>query len=232
MAYWVLKVLLSPVFLALFRVRVEGRSQVPLRGPAILAANHQSFCDSFFLPLVLRRKVTFLAKAEYFDSPRTAWFFRAAGQIPIRRQDSGEAASALSTALGVLSAGRLLALYPEGTRSPDPRVHRGRTGVARLAQQSGAPVVPVGISGTSAIQPRGSMVMRPFHTVTLRFGSPLTLEPPADPGGEAAALRSFTDELMAEIARLSGLPYVDRYIQRSLPGAPRASQPSPSSPLS
>ena len=118
-------------------MRVEGRENVPARGPAVLAANHQSFCDSFFLPLVVRRKVTFLAKAEYFDSWRTAWFFRAAGQIPIRRGGGPVSERALATAGDVLDRGRLLGLYPEGTRSPDAYVHRGRTGVARLSRECG-----------------------------------------------------------------------------------------------
>ena len=133
MAYWVLKAVLTPVLLLLWRVRVEGREHVPRRGAAVLAANHQSFCDSFFIPLVIARRVTFVAKAEYFDSWRTAWFFRAAGQIPIRRDDGDASQRALDTATGVLARGKLLGIYPEGTRAPDGRLYRGRTGAVTLS---------------------------------------------------------------------------------------------------
>jgi 1-acyl-sn-glycerol-3-phosphate acyltransferase len=226
-AYWVLKVVLSPAFRLLWRVRVEGREHLPERGPAVLAANHQSFCDSFFLPLVVPRRVTYLAKAEYFDSWYTRWFFRAAGQIPIRRGRGPEAARALATAREVLAGGHLLALYPEGTRALDPTVHRGRTGVARLSRECGVPVVPVGIAGTAAVQPVGSWILRPFRTVTVRVGQPMRMVPadPGDPAGSAdpladhdrTACRAFTDELMREIARLAGQRYVDEYVPRRLP---------------
>jgi 1-acyl-sn-glycerol-3-phosphate acyltransferase len=228
-AYWVFKALLSPVFFLLWRVRVEGREHVPNRGPAVLAANHQSFCDSFFLPLVLRRRVTYVAKAEYFDRWRTAWFFRAAGQIPINRQGGDASQRALDTARTVLAGGGLLAIYPEGTRAPDPRLHRGHTGAARLGLGCDVPVIPVGILGTRDIQPPGSRVMRPFRTVTIRFGPALELAAPrtatgtrtpngsssADRGGDdPEALRELTDALMGEIARLSGQEYVDDYASR------------------
>lgn len=209
MAYWVLKAVLTPVLLLLWRVRVEGREHVPWRGPAVLAANHQSFCDSFFVPLVIPRRVTFVAKAEYFDSWRTAWFFRAAGQIPIRRDGGGVSQRALDTATAVLARGKLLGIYPEGTRAPDGRLYRGRTGVARLAVATGAPVVPVALLGTRSIQPPGRRLMRPFHAVTVRFGSPLVADPAS--GDDPAALRAFTERLMAAIAELSGQERVDVY---------------------
>ncbi len=220
--YWVLKVILSPVFRLLWRVRVEGREHLPERGPAVLAANHQSFCDSFFLPLVVPRRVTYLAKAEYFDAWYTRWFFRAAGQIPIRRGGGPEAERSLATAREVLAGGDLLALYPEGTRALDPAVHRGRTGVARLSRECGVPVVPVGIVGTVAVQPVGSWILRPFRTVTVRVGQPMRMVPAADPVDPLAdhdhtACRAFTDELMREIARLAGQPYVDEYVPRRHP---------------
>ena len=229
MAYWVFKALLSPVFFLLWRVRVEGREHVPSHGPAVLAANHQSFCDSFFLPLVLRRRVTYVAKAEYFDRWRTAWFFRAAGQIPMNRQGGSASQRALDTATTVLAGGGLLAIYPEGTRAPDPRLHRGHTGVARLGLGCDVPVIPVGILGTRDIQPPGSRLMRPFRTVTVRFGSPLEFaRAPTDPGtatpkvqtgdsrqaDDAALLRELTDSLMTEIAHLSDQEYVDDYASR------------------
>jgi len=221
-AYWVVKVLLTPVFFLLYRIKVEGREHLPREGPAVLAANHQSFCDSLFLPLVVTRKVTFLAKAEYFDSWKTAWFFRAVGQIPIRRDGGDASQRALATAADVLSAGDLLALYPEGTRSRDEYVHRGRTGVARLAAHCGVPVVPFGIAGTVEVQPIDSKMMRPFKRVTVRIGPPRRLEAPIDeetgePTVDNAGLRRFTDELMQEIARLSGRSYVDEYVGSSTP---------------
>jgi 1-acyl-sn-glycerol-3-phosphate acyltransferase len=215
-AYWLLKVVLTPVFLVLWRVRVEGGEHVPSRGAAVLAANHQSFSDSFFLPLVVRRRVTYLAKAEYFDNRRTAWFFRAAGQIPIHRSGGKESERALATAREVLAGGHLLGLYPEGTRAGDRFVHRGRTGVARLSRECGVPVVPVGLIGTTEVQPPSRWLMRPFKRVTVRFGPPVQMPPPADPARpledhDHAECRAFTDHLMAEISRLSERPYVDEY---------------------
>jgi 1-acyl-sn-glycerol-3-phosphate acyltransferase len=190
MAYWILKVLLSPVFHLLWRVKVEGRENVPTHGPAVLAANHQSFCDSFFLPLALRRRLTYVAKAEYFDSWRTAWFFRASGQIPMNRGGGDASQRALDTATEVLQAGGLLGIYPEGTRAPDVRLHRGHTGVARLALRCDVPIIPVGLVGTRAVQAPGSMLMRPFHSVTIRFGPPMVAPCPGvtmatGPSGEA-----------------------------------------------
>ncbi len=213
-----LKAILTPIFLVLFRVKVEGREHIPTKGPAVLAANHQSFCDSFFLPLVVRRRVTFLAKAEYFDSAKTAWFFRAAGQIPIRRTGGSASERALETARAdVLGKGRLLGLYPEGTRSMDQYVHKGRTGVTRLSRECGVPIIPVGIMGTVEVQPVNAKFMRPFKTVTIRFGAPMQMDPPEDPAHplenhDHTQCRDFTDQLMREIARLSERPYIDEYV--------------------
>jgi 1-acyl-sn-glycerol-3-phosphate acyltransferase len=229
-AYWMLKVVLSPIFFLLWRVRIEGREHVPATGPAVLAANHQSFCDSFFLPLVVRRRVTYVAKSEYFDHWRTAWFFRAAGQIPMQRGGGDASQRALDTAQEVLRGGDLLGIYPEGTRSPDPRLHKGHTGVARLALGCDVPIIPVGIVGTREVQPPGSNFMRPFRPVTVRFGPPLAFDrhgataggPCPDPAGDAPGdrdeqieLRALTDALMTEIARLSGQEYVHHYANRS-----------------
>ncbi len=215
MAYWVLKGLLSPIFFLLWRVKVEGRDHVPDRGPVILAPNHVTFLDSMFLPLVLRRRVTFVAKAEYFDSWRTAWFFRAAGQIPMRREGGSASERALAAARDVLGAGNVLGIYPEGTRSPDGRLYRGHTGVARLALACGVPVVPVGLVGTTEVQRPGSNLPHPFKRVTVRFGAPLDLarfDP--DAAADPMTLRMVTDELMYEIRALSGQTYVDRYAKR------------------
>ncbi|HEY1830452.1 MAG TPA: lysophospholipid acyltransferase family protein [Acidimicrobiales bacterium] len=218
MTYWVLKGILTPVFFVFWRVKVEGRENIPKTGPAVLASNHQSFCDSFFIPLVVRRKVTFLAKAEYFDSKKTAWFFRAAGQIPILRGGGSASERALETArTEVLGKGNLLGLYPEGTRSMDEYVHKGRTGVTRLSRECGVPIIPVGVVGTVEVQPVNSNFMRPFKRVTIRFGQPMQMEPPENPANplenhDHTQCRDFTDELMREIARLSEREYMDDYV--------------------
>jgi 1-acyl-sn-glycerol-3-phosphate acyltransferase len=214
----VLKGILTPVFFVFWRVKVEGRENIPKTGPAVLASNHQSFCDSFFIPLVVRRKVTFLAKAEYFDSKKTAWFFRAAGQIPILRGGGSASERALETArTEVLGKGNLLGLYPEGTRSMDEYVHKGRTGVTRLSRECGVPIIPVGVVGTVEVQPVNSNFMRPFKRVTIRFGQPMQMEPPENPANplenhDHTQCRDFTDELMREIARLSEREYMDDYV--------------------
>ena len=218
MAYWVLKVVLTPIFFVLFRVKVEGREHIPKHGAAVLAANHQSFSDSFFIPLVVARRVTFLAKAEYFDSWKMAWFFRAAGQIPIRRGGGSASERALETArTEVLGKGRVLGLYPEGTRTQDEYVHKGRTGVTRLSRECGVPVIPVGVIGTVDVQPVNSNMMRPFKTVIIRFGAPMQMDPPENPADplenhDHTQCRAFTDRLMHEIARLSEREYVDDYV--------------------
>ena len=215
MAYWVVKVLLSPVMFLLWRVRVEGREHVPAAGPVVLAPNHVAFLDSVFLPLVLRRRVTFVAKAEYFDSWKTAWFFRAVGQIPMRREGGSASERALATAREVLNSGGALGIYPEGTRSPDGRLYRGHTGVARLALGCRVPVVPVGLVGTTDVQHSGSNRVHLFKKVTVRFAAPLDVERFAGAAADdPLALRDLTDELMFEIRRLTGQAYVDRYAKR------------------
>jgi 1-acyl-sn-glycerol-3-phosphate acyltransferase len=213
--YWLLKIVLTPIMLVLYRIRTPGRRRVPARGAMILAANHQSFCDSIFLPLSVPRRVTYLAKAEYFDDWRSAWFFSAVGQIPIRRGGGSESERALETARGLLGEGRLLALYPEGTRADDCFTHRGHTGVARLSLDCGAPVIPVGISGTSDVQPIGRNRWHLFRHVTVAFGEPRTLSRDEMVRlGEHEALRQFTDALMHDIAELCGRPYLDEYVAR------------------
>ena len=214
-----LKAVLSPVLRFFYRVRVEGREHVPRSGGAILASNHVSFSDSIFLPLVLRRRVTFVAKAEYFDDPKTAWIFRALGQIPIRRGGGSASQGALDAASEVLQAGRLFGIYPEGTRSPDGRLYRGRTGVARLALSNRVPVIAVAMIGTREAQPIGQIRPNPFRPVTVRFSRPLDFSRYEDRAKEPRVLRQITDEIMFELQALSGQEYVDHYAKRKDPEA-------------
>jgi 1-acyl-sn-glycerol-3-phosphate acyltransferase len=210
-AYWIVKAVLTPVLRVLYRVRVEGRANVPRHGPVILAANHRSFMDSIFLPLVLPRRMTFVAKAEYFDDPKTAWFFRAVGQIPIRREGGSASERALASATDVLERGRVFGIYPEGTRTRDGYLHKGHTGVARLALRTDAPLVPVGMIGTDEVQPANRKLPRCFRTITVRFGSPIDLAHYTARADDHLALRQLTDEVMFEIHALSGYEYVDTY---------------------
>src|SRR5260370_31054347 len=172
----------------LYRVRIDGRDPRPAQGPLILAANHRSFMDSLFLPLVIRRRVTFVAKAEYFDDKKTAWFFRGVGQIPIRREGGSASERALESATEVLEQGGVFGIYPEGTRTRDGFLHRGHTGVARLSLRTGTPIVPVGLIGTDEVQPVDKRMPRLFRRVTLRFGEPLDAARSAHPDVEPLAL--------------------------------------------
>ena len=226
-AYWVVKAILTPILRFFFRVRVEGVENVPEEGPAILASNHVSFCDSFFLPMVLRRRVTFVAKAEYFEDPKTAWFFRAVGQIPIKRSGGSASQGALDAATDVLAGGGLFGIYPEGTRSPDGRLYRGHTGAARLALQQGAPVLPVAMVGTREAQPIGQAMPNLFRPITIRIGKPLTFERMRERSEDPMVLRQVTDEIMFELRSLSGQPYVDSYAKRNDPEAIPAPEPTP-----
>jgi 1-acyl-sn-glycerol-3-phosphate acyltransferase len=210
MAYWIVKVIMTPLLHLAFRVRVRGRHNVPRKGPVILASNHRSFIDSIFLPLVVHRRVTFVAKAEYFESWKTAWFFRAVGMIPLKREGGSASERALLAAKDVLDAGGVLGIYPEGTRSPDGRLYKGHTGVARLSMQCDAPVVPVAQFGTADVQPIGARFPKLFRRVQLQMGAPLRFDAAAGPDG----LRPFTNEVMKAIAGLSGQELVDHYAQR------------------
>ena len=228
MTYWVLKAVLTPILRFLFKVRVEGLEHVPKDGPVIMASNHVSFCDSIFLPLVLRRRITFVAKAEYFDDPKTAWFFRAVGQIPIKREGGSASQRALDSAREVLESGGIFGIYPEGTRSPDGLLYKGHTGVARLALQTGAPVVAVAMIGTREAQPIGQVKPNFFMPITVRFSRPLRFDRYADRKDDPTVLRSITDEVMFELRELSGQDYVNQYAKRkdtdaeSVPPAERA----------
>jgi 1-acyl-sn-glycerol-3-phosphate acyltransferase len=212
--YWILKLVLTPVLRFFYRVRVEGLEHVPTDGPAILASNHVSFCDSIFLPLVLRRRITFVAKAEYFEKRRTAWFFRAVGQIPIKREGGSASQRALESAREVLESGELFGIYPEGTRSPDGRLYKGHTGVARLALQCRVPVLAVAMIGTREAQPIGQVRPNPFRTITVRFSRPLDFSRYQARAEDPLVLRSITDEIMFELRELSGQEYVNVYASR------------------
>lgn len=216
MAYWVCKWTLGPILRFFYRVRVEGLEHVPADGPAILVSNHVSFCDSVFLPLVLKRRITFVAKAEYFEHRRTAWFFRAVGQIPIQREGGTASQRALAAAAAVLHGGGLFGIYPEGTRSPDGRLYKGHTGVARLALDCPVPVVAAAMVGTAEAQPIGQVMPRLFMPITIRLSPPLTFERFADRADDPLVLRRITDEIMFELRELSGQEYVHRYAQRKL----------------
>ena len=215
MTYWVLKYSLGPFVRYFYRVRAEGVTNVPAAGPAILASNHVSFCDSVFLPYVLRRRVTFVAKAEYFEDRRTAWLFRALGQIPISREGGSASERALDAARGVLDGGGLFGIYPEGTRSPDGRLYKGHTGVARLALQTGAPVLAVAMLGTREAQPMGQVVPNVFRPVTVRVSRAMDFSRYATRANDPLVLRQITDEIMFELRELSGQQYVDRYCKRA-----------------
>ena len=229
MMYWVLKAILKPILSVIYRIRVEGFDNVPKKHAAIIAANHVSFLDSFFIPLVVnRRKLTYLAKDDYFKSWKTAWFFRMAGQIPVDRSGGEKSEQALNTALGVLKDEMLLGIYPEGTRS-DGRLHRGRTGVARLALQAGVPVVPCGLIGTDVVFPKNAKFPRVLGRieVRVRFGKPIDTSRYEGRESDRMALRSLTDEIMYEIMQLSGQEYVDDYASRSATEIlPEASRPT------
>lgn len=219
LAYRAIKALLLPILRFGYRFEVEGREHVPRHGPVILAANHRSFLDSIFLPAMVRRRVTFVAKADYFDDPKTAWFFRAVGQIPIRREGGSASERALAAAQEVLEAGGIFAIYPEGTRTRDGYMHRGHTGFARLSLRTGAPVVPVGIVGTDEVQPVDRKLPHFFRTVRIRFGEPI--DPSRYEGGdERLAYRQFTDEVMFEIREMTGYEYMDTYATRTAENIP------------
>ncbi|MEU8839885.1 lysophospholipid acyltransferase family protein [Streptomyces roseus] len=216
MFYHLLKhVLLGPLLRLLFRPRIEGLENIPEEGAAIIAGNHLSFSDHFLMPAILKRRITFLAKAEYFTGPGvkgklTAFFFRSAGQIPVDRSGKEAGQAALREGLGVLAGGELLGIYPEGTRSHDGRLYKGKVGVAAMALGAGVPVVPCAMVGTFEIQPPGQKIPN-IRRVTIRFGKPLEFSRYAGMEGERAVLRAVTDEIMYAILGLSGQEYVDRY---------------------
>jgi 1-acyl-sn-glycerol-3-phosphate acyltransferase len=213
--YRTLELTLAPALRAVFRPTVTGAAHVPASGPVIFAANHQSFADEFFIPLGARRQVFYFAKAEYFTTPglrgrAMAAFFHGMGQVPVERADPRSAAAVLDVGLEVLEQGRALGIFPEGTRSPDGRLYKFRTGVARMAIRSGAPVVPVGLVGTRDVQPPGS---RRWHRapVEVHFGAPLRFGELAEQERSARVLREVTDTIRDRIRALCGQDFVDSY---------------------
>jgi 1-acyl-sn-glycerol-3-phosphate acyltransferase len=214
--YWLLKyVLLGPLLKLLFRPRVDGLGHVPATGPVILACNHLSFSDSIFTPLLVKRRVTFVAKAEYFTGKGLKgrlmrMFFAGTGTIPVDRSGGKAAQAALDTLLRVLKDGGVAGIYPEGTRSPDGRLYRGKTGVARLALESGALVVPVALLNTDEIQPTGTLIPK-IKPVRIRFGQPLDFSRYAAEREDRFVQRAVTDEIMYELMTLTGREYVDTY---------------------
>ncbi len=219
MGYWLVKAVLGPVLRMLFRPTVRGAERLPATGGAILAGNHTTFLDNFIIPLVVPRRVTFLAKSDYFTGRGLkgrlqAMFFTGVGMIPLDRSGGPASQAALRTGLQVLQDGELLGLYPEGTRSPDGRLYRGKTGVARMALEAGVPVVPVGLVGMFAIQPAGRTIPR-IGKVEVRVGRPLDFSRYAGMEDDRFVLRSITDEIMYELMVLSGQEYVDQYATKA-----------------
>ncbi len=218
--YWLVKAILFPVLTLVFRPWAEGTENVPREGPAILASNHLSFADHFFGPLPLPRKVTFLAKAEYFTGRGlkglvSRAFFHGVGQIPVDRTGGKASERALATGLRVLAEGELLGIYPEGTRTPDGRLYRGKTGVARLALESGAPVIPTAMVGTFEFMPPGRFWPRLRIRPGVRFGKPLDFSRYSGLESDRMILRAVTDEIMYALMELSGQEYVDEYAEKA-----------------
>jgi 1-acyl-sn-glycerol-3-phosphate acyltransferase len=212
--YPVARAVLTPLFKAGWRVHTEGIDNVPDGGGAIVCPNHVSVLDSFFVPLVLPRRITYVGKAEYLDDWKTKYIFPAMGMIPIDRSGGDSSKAALDTAAGVLESGELFGIYPEGTRSRSGMLHKGHTGAARLALRTGAPILPVGLIGTREVQPPEAKVPQPFRPVWVRIGRPI--HPGKDPErtGDHRLLRQITDEVMFEIGSMSGQTYVDEYANK------------------
>ena len=220
MFYWFLKwIAIGPILRLVFRPQATGVENVPDEGPVILASNHLSYADWLFMPLTLSRRVSFVAKAEYFTTPGIkGWFqkhfFRGSGQIPIDRSGASAAEGALNSAKGILATGEIFGIYPEGTRSHDGKLYRGKTGVARLALECKVPVIPVAVVGTDVVAPPGQTFGR-FTRPIVRFGKPLDFSRYEGMENDRYILRSITDEIMYEIMRLSGQEYVDMYAGRA-----------------
>ena len=237
--YWAVKAILGPILRVVFRPWAQGTENVPREGPAIIASNHLSFSDHFFAPLPLPRKVIFLAKSEYFTGRGlkgllSKAFFSGVGQIPVDRSGGQASERALRTGLRVLAQGQLLGIYPEGTRTPDGRLYRGKTGVARLALEAKVPVIPCAMIGGFEFQPPGRIRPRLGIRPGVRFGKPLDFSRYYGLEQDRIVLRALTDEVMYALMELSGQEYVDEYAQQaksraraSRKLAPRRPAPTP-----
>jgi 1-acyl-sn-glycerol-3-phosphate acyltransferase len=218
--YWFLKrFILGPLLRLVYRPWVEGLEHIPAEGAAIVASNHLSFSDSLFMPLVAPRRVTFLAKSDYFTgSGVKGWltrvFFRGVGQVPVDRSGGKASEAALRAGLKVLRRGDLLGIYPEGTRSPDGRLYRGKTGVARMALEAKVPVIPVAMIDTDKMQPPGRLIPKVMRH-GMRFGKPMDFSRYDGMEEDRYVLRSVTDEIVYALMELSGQEYVDIYAQRA-----------------
>ncbi len=203
-----------PIVKALWRIKVSGLDNLPLHGGVILAPNHTSVLDSFFLPVVLPRRISYVGKAEYLDDWKTRRLFPALGMIPIDRSSGHASARALDTAARVLEAGELFGIFPEGTRSRSGVLYKGHTGAARLSVRTGSPIVPVGLLGIRAIQPPDARLPKVFRPVEIRFGRPIQPVHSTSAGDARLRLRQMTDEVMYEIRELTGQDYVDTYARK------------------
>ncbi|WP_439654354.1 lysophospholipid acyltransferase family protein [Streptacidiphilus carbonis] len=218
MFYRLMKMIVAPLLKIFFRPWVEGMEHIPAEGPAIIASNHLSFSDSFFLPALMKRRVTFIAKSEYFTGTGvkgklTAAFFKGVGQLPVDRSGArGAGEAAITSGIAVIERGELFGVYPEGTRSPDGKLYRGKVGgVARIALATGAPVIPVAMIDTEKLQPPGQVKPNFGVRPGIRIGAPLDFSRYHGMENDRFILRSVTDEVMYEIMRLSGQEYVDIY---------------------
>lgn len=216
MIYWALKrIVLGPILRVLFRPWTKGLDNVPTEGPAVLASNHLSFSDSIFMPLMVPRPVVFLAKSDYFTGKGikgrlTALFFKVTNQLPMDRSGGAASANSLDTGVDVLRDGGLLGIYPEGTRSPDGRLYRGKVGVAKLVLTANVPVIPVAMIGTDKVQPIGRRIPN-IRRLGVIFGEPMDFSRYQGMEDDRFVQRSVTDEIMYELMRLSGQEYVDSY---------------------
>ncbi len=211
--YWLMKhIVLGPIIKLIWRPWTEGLENVPKEGPVILCPNHLSFFDSLFMPLLLPRRVVFLGKSDYFDKWYISWFFKSVNVIPVRREGGEAGEAALQAGLEQLQKGMAVALYPEGTRSPDGKLYRGKTGAARLALRAGCPIVPVGLIGTWEVKPASRRFPKVRGVrVGVRYGRPLDFSRYAGKEDDRFVLRSVTDEIMYELMLLTGQEYVDDY---------------------
>lgn len=214
MFYWLMKhVFIGPLFRLYLRPNAEGIENVPGDGPVILCSNHLSFIDSLLIPLMIRRKVVFLGKSDYFDKWYMRWFFKGAGMIPVRREGGEASEAALRAGESALGEGYAIGIYPEGTRSPDGRLYRGKTGPARMALRARCPIIPVAVSGTDKAMPAGKYLPRPVR-VLIKYGKPLDFSRYYGKDDDRFVLRSMTDEIMYELMLMTGQEYVDEYASK------------------